>query len=123
MLCPEMPEALAILDWELSTLGQPIVDLACFCAYLHLPKDHSTRGLVGIDQNQLGIPFEKKGIEQYCRLPDIAPIESWRIYPSFSLFRLLAINPDVPKQTPDGDASADQALRVGTGVPFLAEMT
>jgi aminoglycoside phosphotransferase (APT) family kinase protein len=110
------------LDWELSTLGHPIGDLAYFCVCLRLPQDGSTKGLAGIDREQLGIPSEKEVIEQYCRLRDMAPIESWGFYLAFSLFRLTAITQGVLKRALDGNASSDQALQVGKAVPFLAEM-
>ena len=105
--------ALAILDWELSTLGHPWADLAYQCAQWHLPAG-VLRGLAGVDRAALGIPTEEEYVAAYRRRTGAPEIENWNFYLAVSLFRLAAICQGVYKRALDGNASSSDALRFGT---------
>jgi aminoglycoside phosphotransferase (APT) family kinase protein len=112
----------AVLDWELSTLGHPYADLAYQCMQMRLPENigHAT-GLGGIDREALGIPSEEEYVAEYCRQVGIENIENWNFYLAFSFFRLGAIAQGVAKRAQDGNASSKQALQVGDMVQPLAQ--
>lgn len=116
------PHAIAVLDWELSTLGHPLADLAYFCMGLRLPPMDQTKGLGGLDRDLLGVPQEKTIISRYCELRRIDHIEHWTFYLAFSFFRLAAILQGVLKRALDGNASSDKALQVGHMTGTLAQM-
>ncbi len=112
----------AVIDWELSTLGHPFADLAYFCMCLRMPNHEQIRGLAGVDRPALGIPEESEIVHQYCTLRGIEAISNWPFYLAFSFFRLAAICQGVLKRALDGNASSEQAVRVGALTPLLAEM-
>ena len=112
----------AVIDWELSTLGHPFADLAYFCMCLRMPNHEQIRGLAGVDRPALGIPEESEIIRQYCAFRGIEAISNWPFYLVFSFFRLAAICQGVLKRALDGNASSEQAVRVGALTPLLAEM-
>ncbi|WP_166268819.1 phosphotransferase [Marinobacter caseinilyticus] len=122
MLAQDRPDVVAILDWELSTLGHPIADLAYFCLPYHLPSDLvGMRGVVGEDLIELGIPDEQAAIERYCRQSGRAGIEDWHVFLAFSLFRLAAILQGVYARALQGNASNADALDVGRRAHILAD--
>ncbi len=96
---------LGILDWELSTLGHPLADLAYQCMQWRLPHHGGFRGLGGIDRAAIGIPSEEEYVAAYCRRRGIGPIDNWPFYLAFSFFRLAAILQGVYKRSLDGNAS------------------
>ena len=101
---PSQPRLLAVVDWELSTLGVPLSDLAYTCLPYHVPDD--IRGdITGLDFASSGIPSEQEGVDRYCRRMGRPPVESWNFYVVFSLFRLAAIVQGVYKRALDGNAS------------------
>lgn len=114
--------AIAVLDWELSTLGHPLADLAYFCMGLRLPPMDQTKGLGGLDRDQLGVPQEREIISRYCELRRIDHIQDWTFYLAFSFFRLAAILQGVLKRALDGNASNDRALQVGRMTGTLVQM-
>ena len=116
------PRIMAVLDWELSTLGHPYADLAYQCMQMRLPENigHAT-GLGGVDREALGIPSEAAYVGEYCTLMGIAKIDNWNFYLAFSFFRLAAIAQGVAKRAQDGNASSKQALQVGAMVQPLAQ--
>ena len=116
------PQVRAVLDWELSTLGNPLADLAYFCMCLRLPQHGHITGLEGMDRAALGVPDEAAIIQRYCRLRGIASIENWNFYLAFSFFRLAAIAQGVKKRVVGGNASNDKAGQVGEMVEVLAKM-
>jgi aminoglycoside phosphotransferase (APT) family kinase protein len=111
-----------VLDWELSTRGNPLADLAYFCMCLRLPQHGHITGLEGMDRAALGVPDEAAIIQRYCRLRGIASIENWNFYLAFSFFRLAAIAQGVKKRVVGGNASNDKAGQVGEMVEVLAKM-
>lgn len=122
MFEPDGYGAKAVLDWELSTLGNPLADLAYFCMCLRLPSSGShIQGLAGADRAALGIPTEAQMVARYCELRGIAPIENWHFYLAFSFFRLAAIAQGVKKRALNGNASNAQAAKAGDMAGPLAE--
>ncbi len=117
------PRILAILDWELSTLGHPLADLAYQCMQWRLPHKSGFRGLGGIDRTAIGLPTEREYVDAYCRRRSIGEINNWPFYLAFSFFRLGAILQGVLKRALDGNASnPERAKQMGTAVPVLAAM-
>ena len=122
IMTPTRTRIQAVIDWELSTLGHPLADLAYFCMCLRMPHHEQIRGLAGVERSTLGIPPEADMIGQYCALRDIPPISHWPFYLAFSFFRLAAICQGVLKRALGGNASNEQAHQVGALTPLLAEL-
>lgn len=123
MFKKDKPEIIAILDWELSTLGHPFADLAYQCMGLRMPQGiGSIDGLKGVERASLGIPSEEEYIAQYCQRMNISHIENWTFYLAFSFFRLAAIAQGVAKRASQGNASNTNANKIGTFVEPLAQM-
>lgn len=119
---PEALRVLAVLDWELSTLGNPLADLAYFCMCLRLPEDAYVTGLGSKNRGAIGVPEEAEIVQRYCELRGIPKIENWNFYIAFSFFRLAAIAQGVKKRAIDGNASSQHAQKVGEMVVPLTEM-
>ncbi|MBL8432345.1 MAG: phosphotransferase, partial [Dechloromonas sp.] len=115
------PKIIAILDWELSTLGNPLADLAYFCMCLRLPSVGHIPGLLGKDRGELGVPDEETIVRRYCELRGIPGIAHWNFYLAFSFFRLAAIAQGVGKRALGGNASSASAAQVGAMTVHLAE--
>jgi len=120
MFAPHKLEVVAVLDWELSTLGHPIADLAYFCMQRRMGRDLYIPGLDGLDLEGLGIPDEETFLESYCRRTGLSGIEHWSFYLACSFFRLAAICQGVQKRALDGNASSEEAFEVGAMVEPLA---
>ena len=124
MFSKDNQKIIAVLDWELSTLGHPYADLAYQCMGLRLPASdaqNAMSGLVGVDAAALGIPSEEEYIASYCKRMGIEKIENWEFYLAFCFFRLAAICQGVAKRSADGNASNKSANTVGAMVKPLAQ--
>jgi aminoglycoside phosphotransferase (APT) family kinase protein len=120
---PSKPRISAVLDWELSTLGHPLVDLAYYCIRYHLPAVEF-RGLGGVDPKSYMIPSEAECVAQYCSLRGIAPVppKDWAYYSAFCMFRLAGILQGVLARALQGNASSATALQAGRRARPLAEL-
>jgi aminoglycoside phosphotransferase (APT) family kinase protein len=111
---PTEPKILAVLDWELSTLGDPLADFAYHCLSWHVPPGHF-RGIAGLDIAALGLPTEQEHVARYCRLTGRGGIDPahWDFYIAYNLFRIAAILQGIMKRAVEGTAASAQALDAG----------
>lgn len=117
------PIVIALLDWELSTLGHPFADVGYQCMQLRLPANIGhISGLRGRDLGELGIPTEGEYVAKYCERMGIDGIDNFGFYVAFSFFRLAAIIQGVAKRAADGNASNKNAAQLGEFVQPMAEL-
>jgi aminoglycoside phosphotransferase (APT) family kinase protein len=113
---------IAVLDWELSTIGHPYADLASVIMQWQLPAGREGRGLMGVDRAALGLPSDEAFIAQYCERRGLDGIVNFGYYVGFCFFRMAAIIQGVLKRALDGNASnPERAMKVGAFVPIFAE--
>jgi len=117
---PTEPRILAILDWELSTLGHPLADFAYHCMAWHVPPS-AFRGLAGLDLEALGIPDFNTYVARYCQRTGRAGIDNFEYYLAYNLFRMAGILQGIMKRVVDGTAASEQALAMGKAARPLAE--
>jgi aminoglycoside phosphotransferase (APT) family kinase protein len=118
---PVAPRIVAVLDWELSTLGHPLADFSYHCMSWHIPPG-GFRGIAGLDHAALGIPSEAEYVRRYCERTGRNRIEHWNFYLAYNLFRIAAILQGVYKRATQGIAASDNALQTGANVRALAEI-
>ena len=115
MMHKERNEVIGILDWELSTLGNPISDFAYMCMRY---RD----SLRGADLKALGLPSEEEYIQAYCERTGRSSIENWDYYLAFNMFRLAAILQGIAKRVQDGTAASQNAEQAGSGAVDLSKL-
>ena len=122
---PSEPRILAVLDWELSTLGHPLADFSYHCMAWHIPPG-TFRGIGGVDLASLGIPSEQDYIHRYCERTGLATPEQlapdWNFYLAYNMFRIAAILQGIAKRVEAGTASSAQARASGAGARPMAEL-
>ena len=119
------PRALAVLDWELSTLGHPLADFSYHCMAWHIPASLG-RGIGGLDLAALGIPSEAEYMRRYCERTGLATPEQlqadWNFYLAYNMFRIAAILQGIAKRVEAGTASSAQAKASGDTARPMAEL-
>ncbi|XP_072565245.1 acyl-CoA dehydrogenase family member 10 [Paramormyrops kingsleyae] len=119
----EKPEVVSVLDWELSTLGDPLADLASSCMAHYLPPDFPVlRGISQCDLAEMGIPPAEEIFSQYARAMGLGSIDDWQLYMAFSFFRVAAILQGVYQRSLKGQASSASAGSVGQLAEQMADL-
>src|SRR5256885_2359115 len=120
---PREAKILAVLDWELSTLGDPLADFAYHCMSWHIPPGQF-RGIGGLDLASLGIPSEAEYIRMYCQRTARTGIDQshWDFYMAYNLFRIAAILQGIAKRVVDGTAASAHARDAGSRAKPMAEL-
>jgi aminoglycoside phosphotransferase (APT) family kinase protein len=119
---PTEPSIVAVLDWELSTLGHPLADFAYHMLAWRLRPDEF-RGMAGIDIAALGIPAEADYIAAYCRRTSRADIDphDWQFALAYNMFRLACIRQGIMRRVLDGNASSPNAAEIGSRAGDMAD--
>ncbi|MCK9514459.1 MAG: phosphotransferase [Ottowia sp.] len=122
---PSEPRIIAVLDWELSTLGHPLADFSYHCMSWHIGAE-LFRGIGGLDLAALGIPAESDYIARYCQRTGFASPDElaphWNFYLAYNMFRIAAILQGIAKRVEAGTAASEQARASGARARPLAEL-
>jgi aminoglycoside phosphotransferase (APT) family kinase protein len=116
---PTEPRVIAVLDWELSTLGNPLADFAYHVMMYRMPPMVIT-GLLGADLAALNIPSEEDYVAAYCRRTGRERIDNLDFYVAFNLFRLAAIFHGIKGRVVRGTAASAHAMKMVDALPGLA---
>jgi len=122
MLHPTEPRAIAVLDWELSTLGHPLADFSYHCMSWHIPPS-LWRGIGGLDLASLGIPSEAEHLDQYVKATGLTQAqEHWDFYLAYNFFRMSSILYGIGQRARQGTAAAADALETAAKAGPLADL-
>ncbi len=125
MFDEQQANVIAVLDWELSTLGHPLADFSYHCMAWNIPPG-SFRGIAGLDLADLGIPGQDEYISMYCERTGLVTPEElmadWNFYMAYNMFRIAAILQGIAKRVEAGTASSAQAVSSAAGARPLAQM-
>jgi len=117
---PSKPQVLAVLDWEISTLGHPFADISYQCMQWRLSAGGVFPGLAGLDRHAEGLPTEDEYIALYCKAAGINEIPHWPYYLAFNCFRMVAILEGILRRIEDGTAAdPDRGREMGNVIPDL----
>ena len=123
---PTEARVIAVLDWELSTLGHPLADFSYHCMSWHIQTSGAARGLGGQNLAALGIPSERAYVQRYCERTGRSDVDAvmadWNFYLAYNLFRIAAIVQGIAKRVVDGTASSAQARDTAATARPLAEL-
>ena len=125
MFAPDRAQVIAVLDWELSTLGHPLADFSYHCMAWHIPVALG-RGIEGLDLDALGIPSEEQYMRLYCERTGLATLDQlqadWNFYLAYNMFRIAAILQGIAKRVDAGTASSAQAKAMGDTARPMAQL-
>jgi aminoglycoside phosphotransferase (APT) family kinase protein len=116
---------LAVLDWEISTLGHPLADFSYQCVGWHVANGTGP-GIDALDIAALGIPSERDYVRRYCERTGRENVDAvmadWNFYLAYNMFRIAAIVQGIAKRSLDGTASSAQAGHAGAGAKRFAAL-
>lgn len=118
----DTPRLKAVLDWELSTLGDPLADLGHLCMSVGLPDIPPFRGVDAKERERVGVPTNEAMVARYCALRGIDYPADWSFHIAFAYFRYAAITQGVYRRSLEGNASNETAAQAGRAVRPLAEL-
>jgi acyl-CoA dehydrogenase len=118
---PTRPVVIGVLDWELSTLGDPMADFGYHCMSWRIPS-RLWRGIADLELRALGIPSEQEHLAAYRDLTGRDPAGDWEFYMAYNLFRMAAILHGIAQRAADGTAAAADAVETGRKAAPLAEL-
>jgi len=125
VLHPTEPKVLAVLDWEISTIGDPLADFTYHLMQWRMPAGGTgggTGSLAGLDLPSLGIPTEAEYVASYCRRTGRTSVPNMDFYAAYNFFRLAGILQGIVGRVRDGTASNENAPKMAEAVRPLAQM-